>query len=63
MRGIETIRRETSDGQTSDIRHQTGSVACGVGSTCGVLHGGGRFLDSDSTLEMTGMERGLRNEN
>lgn len=40
---METFRRETSDGQTSD--NQTDSVACGVGSTCGVLHGGGRFLD------------------
>ena len=41
--GMETIRWETSDAQTSD--NQTGSVACGVGSTWGVLHGGGRFLD------------------
>ena len=40
---VETTRWETSDGQTSD--NQTDSVACGVGSTWGVLHGGGRFLD------------------
>ena len=33
------------DFRRSDFRRQTGSVACGVGSTCGVLHGGGRFLD------------------
>ena len=45
MRGIETIRRETSDDQTSDIRYQTGSVACGVCSTDGRWYGGGRFLD------------------
>ena len=38
MRVMETFRRETSDNQTD-------SVACGVGSTWGVLHGGGRFLD------------------
>lgn len=43
MRVMETFRRETSDGQTSD--NQTDSVACGVGSTDGRRHGGGRFLD------------------
>ena len=40
---VETTQWETSDIQTSD--DQTGNAACGVGSTCGVLHGGGRFLD------------------
>ena len=34
---METFRRETSDNQTD-------SVVCGVGSTCGGWHGGGRFL-------------------
>ena len=40
---METFRRETSDGQTSD--NQTDSVACGVCSTDGRWYGGGRFLD------------------
>lgn len=40
---METFRRETSDGQTSD--NQTDSVACGVYSTDGRRHGGGSFLD------------------
>ena len=42
---VETTRWETSDNQTSDFRHQTGSVACGVCSTDGRWYGGGRFLD------------------
>ena len=29
--------------QTSD--DQTGKAACGIGSTCGGWHSGGRFLD------------------
>lgn len=41
---METIRRETSDGQISD--DQTGSVVCGVCSPIyGGLHGGMGFFD------------------
>ena len=46
--------------QTSDVRRQIGSVACGVYSTDGRWYGGGRFLDY---ARNDGNKRDLRNEN
>ena len=44
--GVETIRGETSDGQTSDFRLQTDIAAGNVSPTYGEHHSAGGFLDS-----------------
>ena len=50
MRGIETIRRETSDNQTSDVR-----LAVWLAAYTPLTAGGMVAGDFSSTLEMTGV--------